>query len=183
VRNHSEDYLAWITAISGSLTVLVASYAGWQAQKIYKVEVNRDIEANRISCWAEYRPEVDPGGSARSMPFVKALVMNPTWQAIYDVKIYWHREGIQFQETDLGLVPPQNNPEKLLEDDIFDEIAHSIPMFPTVDHLQQFPFPEDSGRALGEEVASVLRISMTFRDNQGRKWFRDLNGILSQLNN
>ena len=200
------DWPGWITAISTCLAVAAASYA---SVKVYRLEQNRDEEsarlekhfqANQISGWLTFNPNIGVIQSPISEVSVVAIVRNPSAQPITDIQVSIFRDSkllfenrartiVPFDGFHTFILPAQllldlETEKSPLADSIFrDRLTYSeIPdnFYNGVSAISasgRYPFKIAASISIG--FSREFRLAFSFIDVNGLSWKRDQNGLLS----
>ena len=177
------DSWGWINVGATILAGLVALYAGIQAKKLLRVEIQRDRmrdfevrkdQAKRISAWA--RPKLGElnGGMRFVSRGVEAVILNQSEQAIYNLRVFWwFSDELEF-ETKIDLIPPGEHRAIALSSEYLSQFSGD-------ENFSNVYEPLADAEAACLDICDSLRIGISFQDAENRTWLRDQMGCLEQI--
>jgi hypothetical protein len=179
VRN---DPWSWVNVVATFFAGCVALYAGIQAKKLLRVEIQRDRmrdfeirkdQAKRISAWARPNINLVHNGMNFVSRGIEAVVLNQSEQAIYNVRVFWwFSEELEF-ESKIDLVPPGETRTIELSSEYMAKFSGDENFSVTYG-----PIFEAESACL--DICDSLRIGISFQDAENRSWLRDQTGCLEQ---
>lgn len=206
MKNSSVDWPSWITAVSTFFAVIAATYA---SVKVYKLEKDRDKEssriekyfqANQISGWLTFNPNLGVIQSPVSEISVVAVVRNPSTQPVSEIRVSIFRQNtLVFENRARTIVPFDGFHTFILPKQLLLDLE--IEKFPLVrsifqDRLTYSELPDNfytdissisvQGRYPFKIAASIsiglsreFSLAFSFIDVNGISWERDQSGLLS----
>lgn len=185
------DLPTWLTMVATIAAVIAAVRAGRWAKDIVEIERVRDKrhelevrarQASQIAAWASptvTKPERREGALlfwASTGVSVSGLIANRSNQPIYKVTLEWYKEGELIHKSSKPVVAPGDVALCALEPSQVLAIA-DIP------EEQRGSTAYDYGSAvtLSELAVTKLLLAVRFTDSANRKWYRNCEGILSQV--
>ena len=161
-----------LSAVATACAFLAALYAGYQAQRLFRIELRRDEQArdaerkeqaSRVSAWAATR--IKTGGRIS----FGVVIRNSSDDPVYDVQIECHGFSSPRVPT-LQCVPPgEFFVANAVEDHATAEWDYPKPLGEIHDPLRPFTISDARG------VDAI-----TFRDNTGAGWHRAARGELTK---
>jgi hypothetical protein len=163
------------------LAVAVATYAGFQAKKLLRIELNRETDREKqareeqarfVSAWA--RPNlIEVPKMHFCKPGVEAVIQNYSNQPIFDIRIDWWILGDLEDSATVDQIPPLQDVSRSISSGLIDK-------FMGEDGYENSYLPTEQVENSCLTLCSFTRISIHFRDSQNRWWTRDTNGILKE---
>lgn len=163
-----------LSAVATACALLAALYAGYQAQRLFRIELGRDEkardadrkrQATQVSAWAATR--IKTGGRI----IFGVVIRNSSDDPVYDVQVECHGFTSP-QVPTLQCVPPgEFFAANTVEEDATAEWDYPKPVREVVgDPLRPFTISDARG------VDAI-----TFRDNTGAGWHRAARGELTNI--
>lgn len=161
-----------LSAVATAGALLAALYAGYQAQRLFRIELQRDEQARdterkrqatQVSAWAATRIKT------REHVVFGVVVRNSSADPVYDVQVECHGFSSPRVPT-LQCVPPgEFFVANTVDDDSRAEWDFPKPLREIRDPMRPFTISDERG------VDAI-----TFRDNTGAGWHRAARGELTK---